>query len=256
MSREKKRLDQLVTDLGWAENRTRAQALIMAGRIWLGTERLTKPGASTPVDAELRLEQGPRFVGRGAEKLEAYLDAFSIDATGLAGLDVGASTGGFTDCLLQRGAATMTCIDVGRAQLHPKLLNDERVTNLERINARHLKPGDLPLAHYALIVIDVSFISLRHILPAVWVFLEEGGRLIALVKPQFEAGKDAVSRGRGVIRDSRIHREVLSRITRMALKELPGSVLIGVMDSPLVGADGNREFLLGVEKSVSEGQAE
>lgn len=255
MPNAKRRLDQIVTDRGWAESRTKAQALIMAGRIWRGTERLTKPGVRIAVDADLRREEGPRFVGRGAEKLEAFLDAWSIGVEGLVGLDVGASTGGFTDCLLQRGAEAVTCIDVGRAQLHPKLLGDSRVTNLERINARHLKPGDLPRDHYDLIVIDVSFISLRPILPAIWPFLEEGGRLIALVKPQFEAGRDAVSRGRGVIRDPRIHRDVLTGIREAALDGLPGAVLIGEMGSPLEGADGNREFLLGLQK-VSPGGAE
>jgi 23S rRNA (cytidine1920-2'-O)/16S rRNA (cytidine1409-2'-O)-methyltransferase len=141
----------------------------------------------------------------------------------------------------------MTCIDVGRAQLHPKLLSDRRVTNLERINARLLKPGDLPQDRYDLVVIDVSFISLRSILVPVWPFLEEGGRLIALVKPQFEAGREAVSRGRGVIRDARVRLRILAEIRQFAL-ELPGAVLIGDMESPLEGADGNREFLLGLQK--------
>lgn len=256
MPNEKRRLDQIVTDRGWAESRSKAQALIMAGKIWQGTERLTKPGVRIAVDADLRLAEGPRFVGRGAEKLEACLDAWSIGVEGLVGLDVGASTGGFTDCLLQRGAEAMTCIDVGRAQLHPKLLGDERVTNLERVNARHLKPGDLPRDQYDLIVIDVSFISLRSIFPAVWPFLKESGRLIALVKPQFEAGRDAVSRGRGVIRDPRIHREVLAGIRETALEGLPGATLIGELDSPLMGADGNREFLLGLQKITSGDRVE
>lgn len=253
---EKKRLDQIVTDRGWSESRTKAQALIMAGKIWQGTERLTKPGMRIPVDAELRMEEGPRFVGRGAQKLEAFLEAFSIEVEERVGLDVGASTGGFTDCLLQRGARAMTCIDVGRAQLHPKLLADARVTNLERINARHLQPGDLPRDRYDLIVIDVSFISLRSILPAVWPFLEDEGRLIALVKPQFEAGREAVNRGRGVIRDPRVRREVLNGIRRMALDDLRGAVLIGEMESPLEGADGNREYLLGLQKTPTKDPSE
>ncbi|MEZ5276351.1 MAG: TlyA family RNA methyltransferase [Opitutaceae bacterium] len=251
MATERKRLDQIVVDRGWSESRSQAKAMIMAGRVWQGTERMTKAGAMIPVDAELRFEGGPRFVGRGAEKLEAFLDRFGIKVAGLCSLDVGASTGGFTDCLLQRGVVEATCIDVGRAQLHPRILNDPRVTNLERVNARHLKPGDLPRDAYSVIVIDVSFISLRSILPPVWAFLEPGGILVALVKPQFEAGRDAVSRGRGVIRDVRLRRKIFGSIREMALADLPAAVLVGEMESPLEGADGNREGLLGLRKAAA-----
>ena len=248
MRTEKRRLDQIVVDRGWAETRSQAKALIMAGRIRLGTGKVTKAGLQLPVDADLQFESGPRYVGRGAEKLEAFLDRFGIEVAGRYCLDVGASTGGFTDCLLQRGAVAATCLDVGRAQLHPKILNDPRVTNLERVNARHLKPGDLPSDSYPLIVIDVSFISLRKVLPPVWAFLEPGGILVALVKPQFEAGREAVSRGRGVIRDREIQRRVFDSVRDFALAELPGAGLIGEMDSPLEGADGNREGLLGLRR--------
>jgi 23S rRNA (cytidine1920-2'-O)/16S rRNA (cytidine1409-2'-O)-methyltransferase len=239
------RLDELLVSLGLAPSRAQAKALIMAGRVRLGTERLDKPGKEFPADAPITIDQPPRFVGRGGEKLEAALDAFKIDLTGAAVLDVGASTGGFTDCALQHGAAHVTAIDVGRAQLHSKLLSDPRVTSIEQLNARHLKPGDLPRESYDAVVIDVSFISLRLILPAVWPFVRTGGTLVALVKPQFEAGKEDVDKGRGVIRDPAVQERVLAGITDFAAS-LPNAQLVGSIDSPITGADGNREFLLGL----------
>ncbi len=165
-------------------------------------------------------------------------------------LDVGASTGGFTDCALQAGAASVTCLDVGRAQLHGKLLADPRVTNLEQVNARHLDPAILPRSAYDAVVMDLSFISLRHILPRVWPVLRAGGTLVALVKPQFEAGKAEVDKGQGVIRDPAVQERVLAEIRAFALAELPGAALVGVMDSPITGTDGNREFLLGLTKDT------
>src|SRR5690606_28287662 len=151
---------------------------------------------SLPADAPLTVETPPRFVSRGGEKLEGFLEQFAIDINGLYHLDVGASTGGFTDCCLQRGSLSATCVDVGRAQMHNKLIQDPRVTNLEKTNARHLKPDDLPFDEYPLIVMDLSFISLKKVLPAVWQFLAPEGRLIALVKPQFEAEKAEVDAGK------------------------------------------------------------
>ena len=168
-------------------------------------------------------------------------------------LDVGASTGGFTDCCLQRGARSSTCVDVGRAQLHNKLVQDPRVTNIEKTNARSLKAGDLPDDSYPRIVMDISFISLTKVLPAVWAFLQPGGCLIALVKPQFEARKEEVDAGRGIIRDPAIHERILQEVTDFALSKLPGTRLIGSMDSPIKGTDGNREFLIGLEKSHDTG---
>jgi 23S rRNA (cytidine1920-2'-O)/16S rRNA (cytidine1409-2'-O)-methyltransferase len=243
----KHRLDELLVSLGLAPSRAQAKALIMAGRVRLGTERLDKPGKEYPADAPITIDQPPRFVGRGGEKLEAALDAFKIDLTNAAVLDVGASTGGFTDCALQRGAAHVTAIDVGRAQMHSKLLSDPRVTSIERLNARNLKPSDLPRTEYDAVVVDVSFISLRLILPAVWAFLRTGGTLVALVKPQFEAGKEDVAKGRGVIRDETVRDRVLAEITAFAA-DLPGARIKGSIPSPIAGADGNREFLLGLGK--------
>ncbi|HBR94527.1 MAG TPA: TlyA family rRNA (cytidine-2'-O)-methyltransferase [Opitutae bacterium] len=244
----KLRLDELLVAKGLADSRSQAKALILAGKVKIGTERLDKPGRSLPEDSEVWVEAPPRFVSRGGEKLEGFLNQFEISMEGLHFLDVGASTGGFTDCSLQRGAISATCVDVGRAQMHNKLIQDERVTNLEKTNARHLQIGDLPHDSYPRIVMDLSFISLTKVLPAVWQFLAQDGCLIALVKPQFEAEKHEVDAGRGIIRDTAIHERVLSQIKDFALKELPGAKLIGSMDSPIKGTDGNREFLLGLRR--------
>jgi 23S rRNA (cytidine1920-2'-O)/16S rRNA (cytidine1409-2'-O)-methyltransferase len=247
----KLRLDELLVARGLAETRSRAKALILAGKVRLGTERLDKPGRALPEDAPVEREAAPRFVGRGGGKLEGFLESFAIEVAGLHVLDVGASTGGFTDCCLQRGAAAVTCVDVGRAQLHGKLLADPRVTNLEKVNARHLQPGDLPEPAYPVVVMDLAFISLCKVLPAVWPFLERGGILVALVKPQFEAPKAEVDRGRGVLRDPAVQEAALASVRDFALAELPGAELVGTMDSPVRGTDGNREFLLGLRKAKS-----
>lgn len=244
----KLRLDELLVAKGLADSRSQAKALILAGKVKLGTDRLDKPGRSLPADSPITVESPPRFVSRGGEKLEGFLDQFEISMEGLPILDVGASTGGFTDCSLQRGAISATCVDVGRAQMHNKLIQDERVTNIEKTNARHLQIGDLPRDAYPRIVMDLSFISLTKVLPAVWQFLETEGILIALVKPQFEAEKHEVDAGRGIIRDESIHERVLAQIKDFALRELPGATLIGSMDSPIKGTDGNREFLLGLKR--------
>lgn len=240
------RLDELLVAQGLADSRSQAKALILAGKVLLGTERLDKPGRSMPEDSRLTVEKPPRFVSRGGEKLAGFLDRFEISMQGQHVLDVGASTGGFTDCSLQRGALSATCVDVGRAQMHNKLIQDPRVTNLEKTNARHLQPGDLPHATYSRIVMDLSFISLTKVLAAVWQFLAPAGILIALVKPQFEAEKYEVDAGRGIIRDEAIHARVLQQIQDFALGNLPQAELIGTMDSPIKGTDGNREFLLGL----------
>lgn len=221
----------------------------MSGRVRSGTERLDKPGRDYPATLEISIDQPPRFVSRGGEKLAAFLGRFPVDLRGAQVLDVGASTGGFTDCALQAGAAAVTCVDVGRAQLHARLRADPRVTNIEKLNARSLRPGDLPRPLYDAVVMDLSFISLRQVLPAVWPFVRPGGRLIALVKPQFEAGKAEADRGRGVIRDAAVQEAVLAGITSFALEGLPGAGLVGSMDSPITGADGNREFLIGLQKA-------
>ncbi len=246
---KKLRLDELLVLRGLAESRAQAKALIMSGRVLRGTERLDKPGKDFPEDIELTVEQPPRFVSRGGEKLAAALEAFALDLRGAHVLDVGASTGGFTDCSLQAGAADVVCVDVGRAQLHAKLRADQRVTNLEKINARHLTAADLPRSEFDAIVMDLSFISLKSVLPAVWPLLRTSGVLVALVKPQFEAGKAEVDKGRGVIRDAAVQEATLASVRDFALAELTGATLIGTIDSPITGADGNREFLLVLRRS-------
>ncbi|HZP60586.1 MAG TPA: TlyA family RNA methyltransferase [Opitutaceae bacterium] len=249
MAAKKIRLDELLVARGLAPTRAQAKALILAGRVRHGTERLDKAGRELPPDFDLTLEQPPRFVSRGGEKLAAFLEKFSVDLRGAHVLDVGASTGGFTDCVLQAGAADVTCVDVGRAQLHAKLRADPRVTNLEQVNARHLSAGDLPRTDYDAVVMDLSFISLKSVLPPVWAFLRPGGVLVALVKPQFEAGKAEADRGRGVIRDAAVRQAALDGVRVFALAELPAAQLVGELESPVAGAEGNREFLLGLKKS-------
>ena len=249
---KKARLDELLVARGLADTRSQAKALILAGKVKIGTHRLDKPGRSLPADSEVTVESPPRFVSRGGEKLEGFLDHFEITMKGAHVLDVGASTGGFTDCSLQRGAVSATCVDVGRAQMHNKLIQDDRVINIEKTNARHLQLGDLPCDAYPRIVMDLSFISLTKVLPAVWQFLEPKGYLIALVKPQFEAEKREVDAGRGIIRDETIHDRVLTKIKDFALEQLPGAVLLGTMESSIEGKDGNREFLLGLSRSAAK----
>ncbi|MEY3608453.1 MAG: hypothetical protein RLZZ447_1241, partial [Verrucomicrobiota bacterium] len=231
-------------------SRAQAQALILAGRVSHGTARLEKPGKTVPEDLAVTVTQPPRFVSRGGEKLVAALAHFALDLRGAQVLDVGASTGGFTDCALQAGASAVVCVDVGRAQLHARLRADPRVINLEQVNARHLRASDLPRPDYDTIVMDLSFISLTAVLPAVWPLLRPGGTLVALVKPQFEAGKAEVDRGRGVIRDPAVQDAALARV-RTAAAQLPGVEDRGAIDSPLRGADGNREFLLCLRRRAS-----
>ncbi len=245
----KRRLDEILVARGLADSRTQAKALIMSGRVFRGTERLDKPGRELDDDGELSVAMPPRFVSRGGEKLAAALERFAVDLKGMHVLDVGASTGGFTDCALQAGAASVACVDVGRAQLHARLRADPRVTNIEKVNARSLAASDLPRPDFDAVVMDLSFISLRTVMPAVWPFLRRGGVLVALVKPQFEAGKAEADRGRGVIRDAAVRDAALASVRDFAVARLAGAELQGSMDSPIEGADGNREFLLCLRRS-------
>ena len=236
---------------GLVESRSQARALIMSGRVLHGTDRLDKPGKDFPADLELSVEQPPRYVSRGGEKLAAALVPFGLDVQGAHVLDVGASTGGFTDCVLQAGAADVVCVDVGRAQLHARLRANPRVTNLEGVNARFISETRLPRTEFDLVVMDLAFISLTAVLPAVWPLLRPGGALVALVKPQFEAGRKEADKGRGVIRDPAVQAAALARVREFALLNLPGAKLVGAIDSPLTGAEGNREFLLGLRKATT-----
>jgi 23S rRNA (cytidine1920-2'-O)/16S rRNA (cytidine1409-2'-O)-methyltransferase len=235
----KKRLDVLLVERGLAESRARAQALVMAGLV-PGYE---KPGQQVDETVELRVERGPAYVSRGGEKLAHALDVLGVDPAGLDCLDVGASTGGFTDVLLQRGAARVIAVDVGYGQLHPRVRDDPRVTVLERTNARALT--DLPFAP-RLVVCDVSFISVRTALPPALRLAAPGWQALVLVKPQFEAGRTDVGRG-GVVRDPAVRARVLYEIARASLGW--GARVAGVVDSGLPGPKGNREFFLQLEQA-------
>ena len=250
MKVRKLRADELLPALDLCESRTPAKALILGGKVWLGTERVDKPGRLLPEDAPLRVEAPPPYVGRGGDKLRGFLDKFPLPIEGVDALDLGASTGGFTDCLLQAGARSATCVDVGYGQLHYKLRQDERVTNLERTNARNLIPGDLPLPEYTLIVMDLSFISLRKVLPVAWPLLGQDGHLVALVKPQIESRKEEAAHGKGIIRDETVRTRVLEEIKDFADENLPHAHLFAETESPITGTDGNVEYFLGWNKIV------
>ena len=244
----KLRLDELVLLRGFASSRSEAKALIMTGRVRQRDRRLDKPGVKVSEDIELYLEPGKRFVSRGGEKIEGFAEAYDLSFEGKSVLDVGASTGGFTDYALQNGAISVACVDVGKGQLHGKLRDDPRIVNLEKVNARYLQPGDLPLDSYDRVVMDLSFISLKSVLPAVWPFLAIGGILVALVKPQFEVGKEVADKFRGVIKDQNERDKALTEVERFAMENLVNVSRIGCIPSPIKGADGNVEFLLGLSK--------
>lgn len=238
------RLDHLLVARGLAPSRERARARILAGDVTVSGTAVTKAGTLVDpgVDVAVRTPDHP-WVGRGGIKLAHALDAFGLDVARLTALDIGASTGGFTDVLLQRGARHVVALDVGHGQLDWRLRTDPRVTVIEGVNARGLQPGHLPpaLRSVDLVTIDVSFISLRHVLPVVPALLAPGGRVIALVKPQFEAGRAEVGKG-GVVRDPAVHARVIDAITREAHRV--GLDRLAVEPSPVTGAEGNREFFL------------
>jgi 23S rRNA (cytidine1920-2'-O)/16S rRNA (cytidine1409-2'-O)-methyltransferase len=240
---ERIRLDQLLVERGLAETRSRAQALVLAGKVRVGdgdgARRDLKPGDLVQATATVDVEAPEPYVSRGGHKLAAALDAFGIDPRGLIALDVGASTGGFTDVLLQRGATRVYALDVGRGQLAEPLRREVRVVSMERTNARTLTATTLP-EPVALATIDVSFISLAKVLGPIASTLSQGGAIVALVKPQFEAGKGHTDHG--VVRDPAIHREVLERVVRAA--HAIGFGTRDVIASPILGPEGNREFLV------------
>jgi 23S rRNA (cytidine1920-2'-O)/16S rRNA (cytidine1409-2'-O)-methyltransferase len=238
---KKIRLDQLLVEKGLAESREKAKRLILAGQVLIDGQPASKPGHTVSSDHEIVLKEVERFVSRGGEKLEGAMQSFPIELTGKVCLDIGSSTGGFTDCMLQHGAAKVYAIDVGKGQLHWKLREDPRVVVMEGVNARHLTPADLPeLADFA--SIDTSFISLTNILPAVKGLLKPGGEIVSLIKPQFEAGKEDVDKGRGVITDPAIHEAVIAKVKKFGTEEL-GLEWLGLSTSPLKGPKGNIEFL-------------
>jgi len=233
------RLDQLLVERGLAESRAKAQALVLAGQVLVDGQRAEKPGHAVSVDARVEVLAPPRFVGRGGLKLEAALDHFQIDVGGRLCLDVGSSTGGFTDCLLQRGARHVYAVDVGAGQLDWKLRGDARVTVREGINARYLRFEDIGET-VEVAVFDVSFISVTLVAPAVVPLLKETGQMVILVKPQFEVGRGEVGKG-GIVRDAGLQARACDRV-RTAVEGL--GFKTGLMESPILGAEGNQEFLL------------
>lgn len=248
----KERLDTLLVDRALAPSRERARALILAGHVLVDGHPVTKAGQAVDAGAliTLRTPDHP-WVSRGGLKLLHALDAFGIDVTGAIALDIGASTGGFTDVLLQRGAQRVVALDVGHNQLDWKIRSDPRVHVIEGANARHLTPEQLPqdARLFNIVTIDVSFISLKHIFPVVPTLLAPGGHVVALVKPQFEAGRDEVGKG-GIIRDDAVHARVVEDV--QAAAETVGFTVAGLIPSPITGAEGNREFLLHLRRIGSE----
>ena len=235
---KKTRLDLLMVARGLVDSRSLAQRLVMAGQVRVNGEIALKPSSSVDPGADIRLDQGPRFVSRGGEKLEAAILAFDLDVTGLVCADVGASTGGFTDCLLQHGAKLVYAIDVGKGILHWKLRNRVDIVVMEQTNARYVEK--LP-EKVQFVSVDASFISLRTLLPVIRNWLSTPADVVTLIKPQFEAGRKEVARGDGVIRDPEVHHQVLTEV--LAFTQTQGFGIKGLIRSPLTGPKGNTEFL-------------
>lgn len=237
----KQRLDLLLVEQNLAQSRTHAQALIMEGVVYVNGQKVDKAGTLIKIDSDLEVKNSSlKYVGRGGLKLEGALNQFDLDVRGNIALDIGASTGGFTDCLLQNGASKVYSLDVGHGQLDWKLRNDDRVVVMEKVNARHLKEGDISDI-VDLVVMDASFISLTKLIAPSIIFLKPGGFLIALIKPQFEVGKGEVGKG-GIVRDEKKHQEVVDKITNH-IKDLNFNI-IGIIPSPILGTQGNKEFII------------
>ena len=243
------RIDLALVERGLCISREKAKRAVMAGQILINDQKALKASDSVKPNDTLRLVASEKFVSRGGHKLDHALNIFAINVQGLNAIDLGASTGGFTDCLLQRGAVSVTAVDVGKGQLAWKLRNDTRVTVMESTNARHLTPLSFPepFKPFDLGVIDCSFISLRQILPAVVNLLPQEGQVVALLKPQFEAGKAEVDKGKGVIRNPEIHKRVLEELRFFVNDESPLEWLAET-ESPLLGPAGNKEFLVQLKK--------
>jgi 23S rRNA (cytidine1920-2'-O)/16S rRNA (cytidine1409-2'-O)-methyltransferase len=235
----KVRLDQLLVERGLAASREKAQALVLAGQVTVAGQKMEKPGHSVASDASVEVRERMPYVSRGGYKLAGALDAFHVDVSGRVCLDVGASTGGFTDCLLQRGAAKVWAIDVGHGQLDWKIRNDPRVVVREGVNARHLTPGEYP-QRFDLAVCDASFISATMVIPAIVPLLKSTGEMIVLVKPQFEVERGQVGKG-GIVKEPELHQAACDRV-RGAVESL--GFRTQMVESPIQGAEGNREFLL------------
>jgi 23S rRNA (cytidine1920-2'-O)/16S rRNA (cytidine1409-2'-O)-methyltransferase len=240
------RLDQVLVERALCDSRERAKRLVLAGQVRINGQTARKPSDRVKPGDDITVATPEKFVSRGGHKLEHALQHFQLEVTGLTALDLGASTGGFTDCLLQRGAKKIFAVDVGRGQLAWKLRCDPRVVVMEKTNARYLKPEHFP-APADLVVVDCSFISLKKILPPAVPLLKTGGKIVALIKPQFEAGKKEADKGRGVITDPAVHDRVLAELKEFVATQA-GLCWRGVVESPLLGPAGNKEFLMLIEK--------
>jgi len=242
--KKKARVDQTLVERGFFESRALAQRAIMAGEVRVGDHVFAKPSQMIDVDAAISVAEPPQFVGRGALKLSGALDFFAVDVQGKVALDIGASTGGFTDCLLQRGAAKVFAVDVGHGQLAWKIRNDPRVVVMEKLNARFLSREHIP-EDVDLCVIDVSFISLTLILPRAFELVTENGVILALIKPQFELQREDVGRG-GVVREPALHEKAQQKIVKFV--EQANYHVVGIVPSPITGTDGNQEFFVCIRK--------
>ena len=245
---EKKRIDVLMTERGLAESREKAKAIIMSGIVYVNGQKEDKAGTTFPDDLTTRIEvrgASLRYVSRGGLKLEKAMKEFPIDLHGKICMDIGASTGGFTDCMLQNGAKKVFAVDVGHGQLAWKLRNDERVICMEKMNIRYIAPEDIGGEKLDFASVDVSFISLSKVLPPVWPLLKEGAEMVCLIKPQFEAGREEVGK-KGVVRDRKVHEEVILR-TADFVKET-GFVIRGLTYSPIRGPEGNIEYLIWIRR--------
>jgi 23S rRNA (cytidine1920-2'-O)/16S rRNA (cytidine1409-2'-O)-methyltransferase len=246
---KKDRIDALLVARGLCDSREQAKRLILAGEVRSGDRIIDKPATKLPEDAPLEVKEKQRYVGRGGLKLEGALDAFLIDPAGWVCIDVGASTGGFTDCLLQRGATRVHAVDVGTNQLVWKLRNDPRVIVKEQFNARHMVPEDIG-ENVRLAVTDLSFISLTKVLPAIFSVLDDEGSVVCLIKPQFELQREDITRG-GIVRDPALHQRAIEKIRRFATEEY-GCEWRGLIPSPITGTDGNQEFLAWIGRPTLE----
>lgn len=244
-----KRLDQALVELGLCPSREQAKRLIMAGQVKVNDQQVLKPSRLVQPTDSISIAKPQRYVSRGGEKLEGALKLFGLDVTGAVVVDIGASTGGFTDCVLQHGAKKVYAVDVGRGQLAWKLRNDPRVVVMEKVNARYLTPDKMPIGFVPvdLVLIDCSFISLRKILPAAITLVRPSGKIIALLKPQFEAGKHQVDRCAGVITDPTVHEQVLADL-KLFVEQTKTLKWCGMVESPLLGPAGNKEFFVLLEK--------
>ncbi|MBO6102172.1 MAG: TlyA family RNA methyltransferase [Opitutales bacterium] len=247
-----KRADELLAERGLAESRSKARAIIEEGRAFCGGEKIDKPSRKLPLDAEIRVDKNAdalKFVSRAGLKLDGFLSDANLDVSGFDILDIGASTGGFTDCLLSRGAKSAVCVDVGTGQLHEKIKADPRVLNLEKTDARNLTSAMLNGALFDFICADLSFISLEKVIPHIWGFLRRGGYAAFLVKPQFETEPRFLRRTKGVLKDDALRGAALEKIKKFVAENFADAVYVCDSPSKIAGGDGNREYLLLLKKS-------